>query len=41
MNQKVPGSTPKFLNIALIPILMTLVLLIVNYIRVNRRREMT
>ena len=31
----------KFLNIALIPILMTLVLLVVNYVRVNRRQEMS
>ena len=37
---EVLGSTLKFLNIALIPILMTLLLLIVNYIRVNRRQEM-
>ena len=38
---EVLGSTLKFLNIALIPILMTLILLIVNYIRVNRRQEMS
>ena len=37
---EVLGSTLKFLNIALIPILMTLLLLVVNYIRVNRRQEM-
>ena len=37
---EVLGSTLKFLNIALIPILMTLILLVVNYIRVNRRQEM-
>ena len=36
---EVLGSTLKFLNIALIPILMTLILLVVNYIRVNRRQE--
>ena len=40
MNQKVLGTTLKFLNSVLIPILMTLILLIVNYIRVNRRQEM-
>ena len=38
---EVLGSTLKFLNIALIPILMTLILLVVNYIRVSRRREMS
>ena len=38
---EVLGSTLKFLNIALIPILMTLILLVVNYIRVNRRQEMS
>ena len=38
---EVLGSTLKFLNIALIPILMTLLLLVVNYIRVNRRQEMS
>ena len=40
MNQKVLGTTLKFLNIALIQILMTLVLLVLNYVRVNRRQEM-
>ncbi len=38
---EVLGSTLKFLNIALIPILMTLILLVLNYIRVNRRQEMS
>ena len=33
------GSTLKFINIALVPILITLVLLILNFIRLRQREE--
>ncbi len=36
---EVLGTTLKFVNIALIPILVTLMLLVLNYLRVSRRQE--
>ncbi|MDA0788042.1 MAG: Gldg family protein [Proteobacteria bacterium] len=38
---EVLGSTLKFINIALVPILLTLLLLVLNYMRLRRREELT